>query len=154
VSDGEGGPDPRSGPKVRQPAQTESRIVGMGEAGSHTIHAPAMPTCRTCKLFNSVQGVIFIVDHRFYRVPPYICCENDRKRSCSEIFRNFCTNDYLPLYVILTANIGWYTIKTVVNDKNDTLSSVYMYFLELYGEKHSAKGNRVAINFPKGTVVR
>jgi hypothetical protein len=35
---------------------------------------------------------------------------------------DFCTNDYLPLSVILTANIGWYTIKTVVNDKNDTLS--------------------------------
>jgi hypothetical protein len=27
------------------------------------------------------QGVIFIVDHRSYRVPPYICSENDRKRS-------------------------------------------------------------------------
>jgi hypothetical protein len=27
------------------------------------------------------QGVIFIVDHSFFRVPPYICCENDRKGS-------------------------------------------------------------------------
>jgi hypothetical protein len=40
------------------------------------------------------QGVIFIVDHRFYRVPPYICCENDRKRSivvCAEIPEDFRT---------------------------------------------------------------
>jgi hypothetical protein len=37
---------------------------------------------------NSYQGVIFIVDHRFYRAPRYICCENGRKRSiviCTEI---------------------------------------------------------------------
>jgi hypothetical protein len=28
-----------------------------------------------------VRGVIFIVDHRFYREQLYICNENDRKRS-------------------------------------------------------------------------
>jgi hypothetical protein len=33
----------------------------------------------TCHFLS--EGVIFMVDHRFYRVRPHICCENDRKRS-------------------------------------------------------------------------
>jgi hypothetical protein len=37
--------------------------------------------CIIYHTYLEVRGVIFIVDHRFYRVRLYICCENDRKRS-------------------------------------------------------------------------
>jgi hypothetical protein len=52
MSDGEGGPDPRSGPKVRQPAQTESRIVGWAKLA----HTPS--TRQRCQPVGHVNDLI------------------------------------------------------------------------------------------------
>jgi hypothetical protein len=65
------------------------------------------------------QGVIFIVDHRFYRVPPYICCENDRKRSivvCAEIPEDFRTRFIHKR--LLTSFCHSHNKYRVVHDKN------------------------------------
>jgi hypothetical protein len=61
----------------------------------------------------------------FYCLPPFLSFTTLHfllewgQKSFRQKFRkiseyDFCRNDYWPLSVILTANVGWYTIKTVV----------------------------------------
>jgi hypothetical protein len=79
---------------------------------------------------SGTQCVIFIVDHRFYRQPPYICCENDRKRSIVvsvEILEDFCIR-FLPKR-LLASFCHSHRKYRVVDDKNgcqrnDTLNSL------------------------------